>query len=347
MNPDRARCFAQLFPAGVPALWCPMITHYRAGGGLDRARQAAHLRHLAPCVKGLLIPGSTGDGWEMDDAEIRELLDYILGESAPLGLRVLIGVLKTDAAEARRCILETVSWLQSRAGTCDVDEALARAGVCGFTVCPPKGAELPQPQIHAALAGILALGLPTALYQLPQVTQNEMTPDTVAALAARFPNFILFKDTSSADRVARSGAPLDGVFLVRGAEADYAKWPRAAGGPYDGFLLSTANCFGRELLSVIEDVNAGRAAGAGATSSKLTTVVNEVFRIVTGLPQGNAFANANKAMDHFFAHGNRAGHAPSPRLHGGSVLPPAVLDATRDVLMQHGWPPGRGYLGGG
>jgi len=346
MNPSRAQLLSRLFPSGVPSLWCPMITHYGADGGLDRARQAAHLRHLAPCVKGLLIPGSTGDGWQMNGVEIRELLEFILGEAATHDLHVLIGVLKTEAQEARSCILETLNWLQSRAGTSNVDEALARSHVCGFTVCPPRGAELSQPEIHAAMASILSLGLPTALYQLPQVTQNEMAPDTVAALAARFPNFILFKDTSGADRVAQSGAPLDGVFLVRGAEAGYAKWPRTAGGPYDGFLLSTANCFARELHGVLEDSKSGRVAQASASADKLTSAVNEVFRIVTGLPQGNAFANANKAMDHFFAHGERATQAAPPRLHGGSVLPPAVLDATRDVLLQHGFLPRIGYLGG-
>jgi hypothetical protein len=28
---------------------------------------SAHLAHIVPWVKGYLIPGSTGDGWEMDD----------------------------------------------------------------------------------------------------------------------------------------------------------------------------------------------------------------------------------------------------------------------------------------
>jgi dihydrodipicolinate synthase/N-acetylneuraminate lyase len=338
----RKELLGRLFPAGVPSLWCPMITHHRAEGGLDRERQAAHLRNLAPSVKGFLIPGSTGDGWQMNDGEIRELLEFFLDEAARLELHVLIGVLKTDAASARSNILKTVSWLQRRSGASDPATALARARVCGFTVCPPRGAELGQPEIHAALASVLELGLPVALYQLPQVTQNEMQPDTVAALAARFANFILFKDTSGADRVALSGAPVGGVFLVRGAERDYAKWARAMGGPYDGFLLSTANGFARELHGVLADAAAGNVARARTESDRLTRAVVEVFRIVSELPQGNAFANANKALDHFFAHG--ASSAPAPQLHGGSVLPAPVLDATRDVLLHHGFLPRRGYL---
>ncbi|MBI3874598.1 MAG: dihydrodipicolinate synthase family protein [Verrucomicrobia bacterium] len=340
----RRQWLARLFPAGIPTLWCPVITHYRADGGLDRARQAAHLRHLAPFVKGFLIPGSTGDGWEMDNAEIRELLDFALAEAARLDLHVLIGVLKTDAAQARVSILDTVNWLKTRAGTSDVDAALAASRVCGFTVCPPKGSELNQQQIHDALASILELGLPIALYQLPQVTLNEMSPETVATLAARFANFVLFKDTSGADRVALNGCDLGGVFLVRGAEADYARWPRGAGGPYDGFLLSTANCFARELHGILDDVAKNQPAKAQSTAANLTSAVNEIFRVVTGLPHGNAFANANKAADHFFAHGSKALSAPPPRLHAGSSLPMQALRATGEVLSRHGLLPERGYL---
>lgn len=346
MNTSDARrgLLSRLFPAGIPSLWCPVITHYRAAGGLDRERQAAHLRHLAPFVKGFLIPGSTGDGWEMDDAEIRALLDFALGEAVRLDFQVLVGVLKTDAAAAQASILDTVNWLKARADTSDVDAALARSRVCGFTVCPPKGSALTQPQIQDALAAILDLGLPTALYQLPQVTQNEMSPATVASLAARFANFVLFKDTSGADRVAMSGQPLDGVFLVRGAEGDYARWPRGAGGPYDGFLLSTANCFARELHGILESVRAGKVEPARATAVNLSSAVNEVFQLVAGLPHGNAFANANKAADHFFAHGSKASSAPPPRLHAGSSLPLEVLRATGEVLSRHGLLPVRGYL---
>ena len=318
---------ARLFPRGIPPLWCPLLTHYRDDGSLDRKRITAHLRHLAPHVKGFLIPGSTGDGWEMSDAEIRELVELASAETARLELHLLIGVLKTDAAEAKRIISEA-----------------RPAGFTGFTVCPPKGKELSQETIRDALAGVLELGLPTALYQLPQVTQNEMSAETLAELAARFPNFILFKDTSGADRVVNSGRDFGGVFLVRGAEGDYARWLKAGGGPYDGFLLSTANCFGRELHQVIELLGASRRDEAQRLSDRLSAVVKEVFALAAGLPDGNAFANANKAMDHFFAHGPHAASVTPPRLHAGSRLPLEVISQTGAALERSGFMPERGYL---
>jgi len=68
------------------------------------------------------------------------------------------------------------------------------------------------------LTPTLELGVPVALYQLPQVTLNEIGPELVSNLAGRFPNFILFKDSSGGDRVVLSGMDLGGVFTMRGAE---------------------------------------------------------------------------------------------------------------------------------
>src|SRR5262249_13016998 len=154
-----------------------------------------------------------------------------------------------------------------------------------------------------ALSAALETGLPIALYQLPQVTQNEISPELAARLASRFENFIFFKDTSGTDQVALSGKPLDGVFIVRGFEGNYARWLRAAGGPYQGFLLSTANCFARELHQLIEDVAGGRSEHARELSEKLTRAIDDAFQLARQIPVGNPFANANKAIDHFFAYG--------------------------------------------
>src|SRR5436853_7894945 len=94
---ERADWLRALFPDGVPALWCPPVTHYDRDGAIDGARIAAHLRHLSPYVKGFLIPGSTGDGWELSEAEFRQLLEIALDQTQRLTLHLLIGVLKREA----------------------------------------------------------------------------------------------------------------------------------------------------------------------------------------------------------------------------------------------------------
>jgi len=382
---SRRELLARLFPNGVPTLWCPLITHYDRDGSIDASRMAAHLKHLSPCIKGFLIPGSTGDGWELNDPETRRLLEVALEQSAALNGHLLIGALRTDADQAACVIKDMVHWMELRTDDGNVERAprtvesntalgpsdgslipspspggwervAGRQGegsffsnpslscVSGFTVCPPRGKELSQEKIGQSLASILQQGLPTTLYQLPQITLNEMHPELVAALARQFPNFILFKDTSGADHVALSGQKLENVFLLRGAEGDYVRWLKAAKGPYDGFLLSTANCFGRQFQQLVEDLAARRLKAAQELSERLTACINEVFGIVSGLPEGNPFANANKAMDHFFAYGQRAPGATPPRLHAGTCLSADVIRGTGEALSRHGLMPDKGYL---
>ena len=72
--------------------------------------------------------------------------------------------------------------------------------------------------------------------------------------------------------------------------------------------------------------------------------MREVFAGVAQLPEGNAFANANKSMDHFFAFGPNALNARPPRLHAGSRIPVEVLRVARDALFRHGFLPRKGYL---
>jgi len=341
---DRSQLLKRLFPNRVPVLWCPLLTHYRGDGAIDRARIAAHLEHLSPHVKGFLIPGSTGDGWEMNDTEIRQLLGIAVEECKRLDLNLLIGVLKTDAREVLKTMTQTVEWLGSRTNGRSVEDNLAQAKVCGFTVCAPRGKELSQKEIETALVSVLETGLPIAVYQLPQITQNEISPELASNLAHRFANFILFKDTSGADRVVLSGRSLEGVFTVRGAEGDYARWLNTAGGPYHGFLLSTANCFARELHQIIDDISESRMDKARQMAARLTSVVAEVFQLVNSVPEGNPFANGNKAIDHFFAHGPRAAEVAPPRLHAGSGLPLEIIRATGEALSRHGLMPNKGYL---
>jgi len=348
----RSQFLLRMFPGGVPPLWCPPLTHYDRDGAIDGPRIRAHLRHLSRHVKGLLIPGSTGDGWQMTAGEIRQLLTLALAEAHQLGLHVLIGVLKPDAQEALATLRETSAWLASRnpqptslSPVTPQPSPLPRP-VCGFTVCAPRGAKLSQTEIAGGLRSILEAGFPTALYQLPQMTQNEFSAEVASELAARFDNFLLFKDSSGADRIVLSGKSLGGVFTMRGGEGDYARWLKLDRGPYDGFLLGSTNCFAAELDELIQHLSAGRREAANQLSARLTAAVKETAQLVAGLPSGNPFANANKALDHFFAYGPHAVGAPPPRLYGGTNLPVETLRGAGEILARNQLLPVKGYLEG-
>jgi dihydrodipicolinate synthase/N-acetylneuraminate lyase len=340
----RAGLLRRLFPEGVPTLWCPPLAHYDEAGRIDAKRIAAHLKHLSQHIKGFLIPGSTGDGWELSQPERRQVLEIALEQAQRLKAHMLIGVLKPQAAGMQTTIREDLEWLKACTGERDIEKALAASRVRGFTVCPPHGQDLTQSEIRGGLVSILEMGLPTAIYQLPQITKNEMSAEVAQELAQRFENFLWFKDSSGSDRVALSGDGLGGVFTMRGGEGDYARWLTVAGGPYEGFLLGSANVFARELYQIIQDISTGRLQAARQLSDRVTAAVGEVAPLVSDLPAGTAFACANKALDHFFAYGPRAAGVPPPRTHGGGRLSVELIRAAGKILERHGLLPSKGYL---
>lgn len=340
----REQLVRAMFPEGIPRLWCPPLTHFQADGQLDTERIRAHLSALAPFVKGILVPGSTGEGWDLSSGEVRCLLEQVLGMARELGMKVLIGVLHRQLADMLRTIDETVQWLaDGRTGESALEPLLA-AGVVGFTVCPPSGAELSQEDLRAGLTRVLERGYPTAIYQLPQVTGNEFSAETMAWLVALYPNFYLMKDTSGGDRVAMSGMDLGGVFLVRGAESHYAHWWKENGGPYDGMLLSTANCLARELTGVLELLTRGRLDEAVRLADRLDRLVQGCFAIVHGHAAANPFTNANKILDHIMAYGPDSLQRPAPFLHGGLSLPMEFVAQAFELTRDCGLLPEQGYL---
>jgi 4-hydroxy-tetrahydrodipicolinate synthase len=336
MNSSKARkgLQARLFPAGIPRLWCPSLTHFCAMHRPDANHINIHLSSLSSHMKGILVPGSTGEGWEMNDQDIHNLVSIVTEVAQSLDLKVLIGVLKTNTEDMLRSIEAMQNFLSHEA-------------VVGFTVCPASGSGLTQQVIQDGLSAVLREGFATALYQLPQVTKNEVSPETVASLASEFPNLIMFKDTSGEDRVAKSGLDFGGVFMVRGSEqAGYAQWLRQTGGPYDGFLLSTANVFAKEYSRMIEFLDAGHYESAQDISEQVRQVVDQAFAIVEAYESGNAFTNANKILDHCFAHGDNALNVQAPLLYGGNRLPMEFVSQMLEYLTRHPVFTLEGYMNG-
>jgi len=340
----RRTLLRKLFPDGVPKLWCPPITHYRADGSIDRERTELHLAWLSRWVGGLLAAGSTSDGWELDEERHKLVTQLALEAAEKSGFRVLIGLLQPGHSEVLRRI---AIWTRSLGGTSGGAAAAARLAnrrVCGFAVCPPTGASLPAGMVEASLDLILQTGAPIALYQLPQVTGYEMSPELVGDLAARHSKFLLFKDSGGKDIVANSRRRPAGVFLFRGAEGDYTRCLAQQGGPYYGWLLSSANAFAAELHEMLELLESGNTTQAHEKSARLASVMTALFQCAANLPEGNPFANANKAAEHFYAHGGSALQAPLPRFSSGRSLPLDFVRQAGEVLGKHGLLPERGYL---
>lgn len=337
----------RLFSGDVSTLWCPILTHYGPDGAVDEERFLAHLEHVAAWVNGILVPGSTGDGWELTEAERLRVLGLVLDQATRLKLQVLVGVLKRTMGSMLASLVGTSEWVRNRTGDSDLMRCFVRRRIGGFVICAPTVVDEPlsAEALESDLAMLLDTGLPIALYQLPQVTGHTLSPRVVTALSDRYPNLLLFKDSSGEDQVARELSSSAGVFLVRGAEGGYAQWLRSGGGCYDGFLLSSANCFPREINRMARDISRKRLADAEKMSQRLSEVVTAVFSVVAeSRAPGNPFATVNKAMDHFMAFGPGAAAKPPPMLHGRQTLGAEVLRRTGEILRQHGLMPEHGYM---
>ena len=345
INKKRLALIHELFPEGIPRLWCPLLTHYGDDGGIDFVRMSAHLQTLVPWVKGFFIPGTTGDGWELNDDETLSLTEFALQSVKKDKIGLLVGALRTEVDDMKQLIFRMLLLVQKSSALQGKEiDILKEAHVAGFAVCPPKGKSRTQPDIESALSKIMDLDLPTALYQLPFFTENEVEPDTFERLAHKYSNLIFFKDSSGADRIGMSSADKGEVFLVRGGEGDYAKWLKEGGGCYDGFLLSTANCFAPELSAIIGYLEINDEEKAHEISERLTKTLFGAFALVKTLPCGNPYTNANKAFDHFYAFGPSAQAKEGPMLKGGSRIPADMLAAIGNLLKKYKLMPEKGYL---
>lgn len=347
---QREALLDRLFPEGVPRLWVPLLTFYDDEAQIDPVHTQAHHDFLSPQVNSFLTPGSTGDGWELSSSESDAVLKMELEVGRRRGNWVMVGVLRTGRGEAAESVKEMVHRFAGERPEpgdsiqWELLERLIRRRIAGFTVTPPKGAELSQEEIYQELASVLELGVPIALYQLPQVTENIMEPETVAALAERYPTFYLLKDTSGEDLVASSGQELHGIFLVRGAEGGYSDHLKSAGGHYDGYLLSSANCFARELRQIQWLCDNNHHGDARKLARRVSTVIDHAFGLVEALPFGNPFSNGNRAVDHIFAYGNQSKIVPPPMTHSGSRIPEEVIMTLREVMQEEGFNTEAGYI---
>ena len=340
---SRSELLARLLPAHALPLWVPLLTWYDDQAGVDAEAMVAHARSIRPVTGLWMLAGSTGDGWDLDDAQFDMLLDAALDETfVGIGGRALIGALRPDTEG----VLGRIAQIHARLGTRSGGDPLAQLeialerGVCGICVCPPVGEDVTQEEILEHYARVVeAASLPVAVYQLPQVTICGLWSGTFLELARRHEEIVLFKDSSGGDDIALATPPTAGPLLVRGAESRYADALRAAGGPYDGLLLSTGNSSAPALREIVARVFAGRSEEARTISDGFQRFWAEVFAAVESAPVGNAFSNANRSAVHLARAREHWRETPPPRLVDGSELPMPVLEAVAAVLRVWGQAP--------
>ncbi len=340
----RKSLIARLFPAGIAPLWCPPLTHYWKDGDIDYKRMDAHLKVLSGNINSFLLPGSTGDGWEFTFVEFKDLLTFLFTDfDMEREYNVLVGLLRPDHDEAMQAMDYVITYLEG------LDYKIAAEDYKmnrfkGFVICPPKGKDLSQEEIQTSMERFLKRGYPIVIYQLPQITENEMSPETVSYFANTYPNVYMMKDSSGVDNVAKAVKDYSNLQLVRGAEGDYSKHLKQNGGLYDGFLLSTGNTFPEQLSAVISHIDKGEIQAADEISARISKSIGGAFGLVGDLPFGNAFTNSNKLIDHIMAYGRNWLNSPYPQTHSGNSFPAEMLGKMEEILRENLLFPEKGYL---
>ena len=270
---------------GFPTLWFPPLTYYKEDGVIDTCRMAEALEEIYPYSKGVLVPGSTGDGWVLSQDSQEDIVRFFLKGFEFGKFSMMIGALKPSADETISSIKRWCEILCEESGITDPAGAMKELDVKAFVFCVPAGMDERDRQI-AEMSRILDLGLPLAFYQLPLVTAVTVDPAVVRELADKYDNLIIAKDSGGKDEMAVSGILKDRLMLLRGAEGDPSGMILGDSPVYDGLLLSTVNCFAREHSELMN----GRRSYAGYGD-----VISEVFDAVTD-PVSNPFSDAVRAI---------------------------------------------------
>lgn len=314
-------------------LWVPLLTHYQPDGRIDGRRMTSHLNSVAQHVRQIMVAGSTGDGWELDDERYAEVVEWALG-AAPKEVKVIFGALRPDTES----VISRIRMIEQRIA----HEAPIRRRYVGVTVCPPVKEDASQDEIVAHYRAILMeTESDVALYQLPQVTGCTLSAETVEALSSE-PRIIMFKDSSGTDEVTSDARDLSQLLKVRGAEGGYVE--AVITQRYDGWLLSTANAFGEELRQIEELIRNDRNDEARQLSGRLSDAVGQLFEAAAQEAGANAFSNANRAADHIAAFGRHWRDVPLPLKQDGTRLSRGLAERAFELMESLYWVREEGYL---
>ena len=306
---------------GFPELWFPPLTFYREGGEIDYERIAAQMRKIRPFCRGVLVPGSTGDGWVLGSGKLEELVRFFLRSDGFDRFDIMIGALMPTAEETLASIEKWCGILRDVSGKTDDKEAMDALGVKAFVFCVPAGMQDPSEQ-KKEMGRILSLGLPMAFYQLPLVTGVTVAPEVIAELAGAYSNLIAAKDSGGKDEMARSGLLKDRLMLLRGAEGDPTEMVLGKNTIYDGLLLSTVNCFAEEYCRMMDGKCGYQDFGR---------VIGEVFASVEK-QVSNAFSDAVRAICHVQEYGGAAPGVPC-YCYNGETLPVELVEKVCDLCL--------------
>lgn len=211
-------------------IFCPSITPLTSDGDVDYDSWSKHLNFLVEGgVDGILVLGSIGEFYAFDEEEKRGIIDFVTAEIAGR-VKVFIGTGNTR-------IKSTIALTEYAKGA-GADAAVV---VSPYYFGPSEAA---AEQYFGELAG--AVDLPIVLYNFPERTGSDLSPQLVSTLRKAHPNIMGIKDT--VDNISHTRA------MIAATDDDFAVFSG-----FDEYYLPN------------------RVAGGAGVISGLTNVVPELF----------------------------------------------------------------------
>jgi 4-hydroxy-tetrahydrodipicolinate synthase len=240
-------------------VFTPMETDFDEQGRLDPDGNRRMIRHLLDGgVHGVLILGSIGEFFALAPDEKRQLVDLAV-ESVGGRIPVLVGTGGTEVGE----VIELTRYA-------------ARSGAKAGVAISPYYFTLDQKSLYRYYAAIArAVEWPLLLYNFPDRTGVELSPELILRLAREFPHVVGVKDT--VDSISHTRAVIE---LVKPARPDFAVLSGfdeylvpnlIAGG--DGLIGGLSNVAPKLLLELYQACRLGEMAKLKSRQRRVTKLM--------------------------------------------------------------------------
>ena len=181
----------------IPRLWSAPINHYRLNDRneiiIDYDKQSKHIKNISQYIGGHLINGSTGDGWIFNDMFTKvEIAKNILNSLDTMGNEhlkkpLMFGCLEESIDNKMTLIDRYIEMLLNHYNCNDSNEFLDRyvfskddgSPFIGFCINPESN----NKDMKSVKQGIVSIlkkyeKFPCILYQIPQITNSEIDPES-------------------------------------------------------------------------------------------------------------------------------------------------------------------------
>ncbi|RYE74688.1 MAG: 4-hydroxy-tetrahydrodipicolinate synthase [Hyphomicrobiales bacterium] len=245
-----------MFKGSMPAL----VTPFTADGALDEAAFRVFVEwQIGEGSHGLVPVGTTGESPTLTHAEHKHIVELCVEVSAKR-VPVIAGAGSNNTAEA-----------------IDLAQFAEKAGADGLLVVTPYYNKPSQKGLYAHFSAIAkAVSLPIFIYNIPPRSVIDMSVETMARLAADFPNIVGVKDaTAKLDRVSEQRMLCGKDFIQLSGEDATALGFNAHGG--SGCISVTANVAPRLCAEFQAATLAGDYAKALSYQDRLMPLHKAIF----------------------------------------------------------------------